>query len=159
MRECISCSSGKGPVFRLIRMDRAMLPRQPRGHEEDRANMSWRGGEQWIDDQAPLPWKGSATRFAPIVGLVLVLIAACASAFSMLLWEPAAGPPASVTPIVDSSKSGEVLPGRTRRVMNSAGGREGRSLCSLIRVQKKGRWSEKTWHHRWNRHPPVLSWC
>lgn len=138
-------------------MDRAMLPRRPRGHDEDRADMSLGGGEQWNDDQQSLPWRSSAARFAPIAALALVLITACASAFSMLIWEPAADPPASVASIVNSSQSGQVLPGKARRVRNSAGGWEGKSLCSLIRVQKKGRLSEKTSHRRWNSRPPLLS--
>jgi hypothetical protein len=33
-------------------------------------------------------WKEFAARFALIGGFVLVLIAACASAFSMLIWSP-----------------------------------------------------------------------
>ena len=34
------------------------------------------------------PWKESAARFAVMGGFALVLIAACASAFSMLIWGP-----------------------------------------------------------------------
>lgn len=138
-------------------MHRAILPHRPRGHDEDRADMSLGRGEQWNDDQEPLPWRGFAARIAPSLALALVLITACASAFSMLIWEPAADPPASVTSIVDSSQSEHVLPGKARRVRKFTGGREGTSLCSLIRVQKKGRLSERTSYHKWNRRPALFS--
>ena len=122
-------------------MDRTILPRRRRGYDKDRVNMRLGEGEQWGDDQEPLSWRSSVARFAPVVGLVLVLIAACASAFAMLIWEPAAGPPASATPVAASSQSGRVQLGQALRVGNFAGGWEAKSLCSLIRAQKKGRLS------------------
>ncbi len=66
--------------------------------------------------QDTLPWKRSAVGVAVIGGLALLLVAACASAFSMLIWEPAADPVAAAAPAVVSGRSGRVQPGEVRRV-------------------------------------------
>lgn len=139
------------------RMNIPVMPRRSRGHDEDRADVRLGGGGQWVDDQELHPWRGSAARFVPVAALALVLIAACASAFSMLIWEPDAEPPAPVTSIVDSSQAGRVLPAKARRVRNSAGDWKRKSLCSLNRLQKNPPLSERTSYHRRNPRPPLLS--
>lgn len=115
-------------------MDRARLPYRRRGHDDDRAYNRLEGGEQWNADQDTVRSKGSVARFAPIAALAVVLIAACASAFSMLIWEPAADPPAAATPTVASGQSGRVQSGQARRVEEFADGWEGKTRCSVLTV-------------------------
>jgi hypothetical protein len=52
--------------------------------------------------------KRSAARFVVIGGLALLLIAAYASVFSMLIWGPAADPAAASASAVTSGQSGQV---------------------------------------------------
>ncbi len=65
--------------------------------------------------QGTLPWKRSVADFAIIGGLALLFIAACASAFSMLVWDPVADPTAAAASAVVSTRSGRVQPEQSRR--------------------------------------------
>ena len=69
--------------------------------------------------QATLAQRRSATRFAVVGGLALLIIAACASAFSMLVWDPAADPTVHAGSVVVLSRSGQVQPDQPRRVEKS----------------------------------------
>jgi hypothetical protein len=67
--------------------------------------------------QENLPPERSAARFAVIGALALLLIAACASAFSMLAWNPMAHPTTATA--VLSERSGPVQPDRPRLIETS----------------------------------------
>jgi hypothetical protein len=69
--------------------------------------------------QGTLPRGRSATRFAVLGGLALLIIAACASAFLMLVWDPAAAPALNTGSVVVSSRSGQVQRDQPRRVEKS----------------------------------------
>ncbi len=84
-------------------------------------------------------WKRSAARFGVIGGLALLLIAACASAFSMLVWDPAADPGAAAVSAVASGRSGRVQPNQTQRVERFGEGWDRKILCSLVRVPMRHR--------------------
>ena len=84
--------------------------------------------------QSTLYWKRIAARFALIGGLAILLIAACASAFSMLVWDPAADPTATASNAVASERSGRVEPNQTQRVEEFGESRNRKILCSLIRA-------------------------
>jgi hypothetical protein len=86
-------------------MDRATPPRRRRGHDTYSEHNRLERGEQCGADDDELPSRGPVARFAAIGALALLLITACASAFSMLIWEPAADPPAA-TSLVVSGQSG-----------------------------------------------------
>ena len=88
--------------------------------------------------QGILCWKRAAARFAAIGGLAILLIAACASAFSMLVWDPAAGPASTASKDVVLGRSGRVEP--TQRVEKFRESRDRKVLCSLIRAPiRRGR--------------------
>jgi len=88
--------------------------------------------------QSTLYWKRIAARFALIGGLAILLIAACASAFSMLVWDPAADPAATASNAVALERSGQVGP--TQRVEKFGESRDRKILCSLIRAPiRRGR--------------------
>jgi hypothetical protein len=84
--------------------------------------------------QGRLCWKRAAARFAVIGGLAILLIAACASAFSMLVWDPAADPTATASNAVASGRSRRGEPNQTQRVEQFEESRERKILCSLIRA-------------------------
>src|SRR5271157_3398733 len=69
--------------------------------------------------QGTLLRERSATRFAVLGGLALLIIAACASAFLMLVWDPAAAPALNAGSVVVSSRSGQVQRDEPRRVEKS----------------------------------------
>ena len=69
--------------------------------------------------QGTLPWGRSAASFAVVGGLALLIIAACASVFSMLVWDPAATPAVRTGSVVVSSRSGQIQPDQPRRVEKS----------------------------------------
>ncbi len=83
---------------------------------------------------ATLCWKRTAVRFAVIGGLAILLIAACVSAFSMLVWDPAADPTATASNAVGLGRSGRVEPNQTKRVEKFEESRDRKILCSLIRA-------------------------
>ncbi len=87
-----------------------------------------------ITIQDTLSWKRAAKRFAVISSLALLLIAACASAFSMLVWDPAADPTPAAVSAVGSGRSGRVQPDQTQRVEKFGESRNGKILCSLVRA-------------------------
>jgi hypothetical protein len=70
--------------------------------------------------QGTLARGGSAARFAVVGGLALLIIAACASAFSMLVWDPVSDPTPHASSALVSSRSGQVQPDHPRRVEDSA---------------------------------------
>jgi hypothetical protein len=84
--------------------------------------------------QGTLPWKRSVVDLAIIGGLALLFIVACASAFSMLVWDPAADPTSAAFFAVGSGRSGRVQPDQTQRVEKFGESRNGKILCSLIRA-------------------------
>ena len=47
--------------------------------------------------EGTLARKGRVVRFVLTVGIALILLAACASVFSMLIWSPAVDPAAAIT--------------------------------------------------------------
>jgi hypothetical protein len=63
-----------------------------------------------------LPRERSAARFAVIGGLTFLLVAACASAFSMLIWDPVVDPAAVAA--AASGRSGRIQPDFSQRVEN-----------------------------------------
>lgn len=93
--------------------------------------------------QDPLARKRFAAPFAVIGGLILLFIAACASAFSMLIWEPAADPTAPAAFPVAPSQCERVQPHPTRRGETFGGSWDRKVRYSLVRART---------HHR----PPVM---
>ncbi len=63
-----------------------------------------------MTSHSTFPWNRSAANRAVIGGLALLIIAACFSAFSMLVWGPAVDHTAAAFSIVVSSPSGPVRP-------------------------------------------------
>jgi hypothetical protein len=86
-----------------------------------------RRGRDTYPEHDMLPWKGPVARFAAIGTLALLLITACASAFSMLIWEPAADPPAAASLVVSGQSRRTVSATRPgvlhirRRTLHRAG--------------------------------------
>jgi hypothetical protein len=113
-------------------MDRARVPYRRRGHVDDRSDSRLERGGHWNAEEDPPHSKGSVVRFAPIAALAVVLIAACASAFSMLIWEPAADPPAAATPHRRFGPVGTnaVRPGPAGREIRRWPGRKEPLLCA-----------------------------
>ena len=70
--------------------------------------------------QGTLAQRRSATRFAVVGGLALLIIAACASAFSMLVWDPVVDPTVHAGLVVVSSRRGQLQPDQPRRTEKSA---------------------------------------
>lgn len=78
--------------------------------------------------------KRSLRSVAFMASLVLILIGACASAFSMLMWDPAVDPPATAASTAFRDRFERVHPGRFRRVERFGGSRDREILCSLNRA-------------------------
>ena len=95
-------------------MEKVYLSGRLCGQGEERADNQLEAREQWHEAPDVLP-RRRLTRFAPVAALGFVLIAACASAFSMLIWEPAAGPPTARPAVV---QSGQRQPGQALPVEN-----------------------------------------
>ncbi len=125
--------------MRMAKMNRDRMARRRGGHDEDRPYTRLREGEQTSMERDALGWKDSVARFAPVAALVIVLLAACASAFSMLIWEPAADPAAAAVPTVASGHSGRLLSAQTRRDGRFAGARREEILCSLVHARRMDR--------------------
>ncbi len=108
-------------------MDRATPPRRRRGHDTYPEHNRLERGEHRSPDHDEVPSKGPLARFAAMGALAVLLIAACASAFSMLIWEPAADPPAAASPVVSGQFGREASATRPgvqdirRRTLHRAG--------------------------------------
>lgn len=92
---------------RVTGMEGATPPRRRRGHDAYPEHNRWEREEQYTANLDGLAPKGPVARFAVIGALALLLVTACASAFSMLIWEPAADPPAITAPLVSSQPGRE----------------------------------------------------
>lgn len=118
-------------------MDRATPPRLRRGHDTYPEHNRFKRGEQYSPNHDDVPSKGPLARFAAMGALAVLLIAACASAFSMLIWEPAADPPAAASPVVSGQFGREARATRPgmqdirRRTLHRAG--RNVSSCSILR--------------------------
>jgi hypothetical protein len=118
-------------------MDRATSPRRRRGHDTYPEHNRLESGEQYSPDHDEIPSKGPLARLAAMGALAVLLIAACASAFSMLIWEPAGDPPAAASPVVSGRVGREASATRPgvqdirRRTLHRAGRYV--SSCSVLR--------------------------
>lgn len=123
--------------MRKTGMDRATPPRRWRGHDTYPEHDRFERGEQYSPDHDEVPSKGPLAPFAAMGALAVLLIAACASAFSMLIWEPATDPPAAASPVVSGQfgrEASATRPGMQnirRRTLHRAGSHV--SSCSVLR--------------------------
>jgi hypothetical protein len=115
-------------------VDRATPPRRRRGHDTYPEPNRLARGDRSSSDHDGLASTSTLRRLAAVGALALLLIAACASAFSMLIWEPAADPPAAAPRVVsgqsgrEASATGPGVSGYSQVTFHGAEGRR-RSGC------------------------------
>jgi hypothetical protein len=97
--------------------------------------------------EGTLARKGRMVRFILTGGIALILIAACASVFSMLLWSPAVEPTAVAGYAVVSDQSLDTFrPTSPGNLRGSGGSRDRKILCSLTPAPtSRARWSTTCW--------------